>query len=235
MLTLCHLLCCTYRYRLLGRMADAFLYICSFFLCDGRMGCWALIRNKEPEAIPDDSKRSWRSMEGRQAGTREEKWVSQIEKESNSCCHGRQDFLTVDVEDRRPPWVLDQNSSQGHGNYSASVWTWRESKACLWNDGIVLGSLLQWDTRHRAGWRTAKGCCGQATSLKGRRPFCPDTMASWVWNALQDKEQSSNKSCKCNIFPSSITVLVFLKRSYIIPFFRSLFFNQDSRDTASLN
>lgn len=85
MLTLCHLLCCTCRYRLLGRMADAFLYICSFFLCDGRMGCWALIRNKEPEAIPDDSKRSWRSMEGRQAGTREEKWVSQIEKEGNSC------------------------------------------------------------------------------------------------------------------------------------------------------
>lgn len=225
MLTLCHLLCCTYRYRLLGRMADAFLYICSFFLCDGRMGCWALIRNKEPEAIPDDSKRSWRSMEGRQAGTREEKWVSQIEKEGNSCKRPSMQLLSWSTRllyrrRRRPTTTLSTGPE-----FQPRAWQLQRQRMSLerkqsmstkWWD--CLGSLLQWDTRHRAGWRTAKGCRGQATPLKGRRPFCPDTMASWVWNALQDKEQSSNKSCKCNIFPTSITVLVFLKRSYIIPF-----------------
>lgn len=221
MLTLCHLLYWTYCYRLLGRMSNAFLNIFPFFVCDGRMGCWALIRNKEPEAIPDDSKRPWWSREGRQAGTREEKWVSRIKKAGNSCKRPSMQLLSWSTRllyrRRRRPMTSPSTGPE----FRPRAWQLqrrrmnlerRQSMSMKWWD--CLGSCLHWDARHRAGWRTAKGCSGQATSLKRRRPFCPDTMASWVWNALQNKVQSSNKSWKCTIFPSSITALAFWKRSH---------------------
>lgn len=87
---------CTHRHGKLGRLADAFLDIFSLLLSDGGMGCGALVRYEEPEAIPHYPKSSWkdRKKRGRQGKKKRNAHVSKLEWKVLEGTVSRFDFST---------------------------------------------------------------------------------------------------------------------------------------------
>lgn len=162
-------------------------------------------------------------------------------------------FLTVDVENWRPPWVLDQNSSQGHGNDSTSIGTWRESKACqrkkMKNDGVVCAVGVSATRGPEPADTPQKAVVAKRLLSRGGAHF-----AQMPWQAgyetpcrMRNKVTAwLKKTClnKSNLFPSPIAASrMHSKQSGTFSerqsFFRRshtrLFFIQGSRDAASHN
>lgn len=64
------------RYCLLGRLANALFNIFPLLICDGGVGCWTLVRHQDPEAVPHDTKTSWRRKKGAEQMCLKRTWVA---------------------------------------------------------------------------------------------------------------------------------------------------------------